>query len=128
MSESARQGGNGSGKTHPAFVTRLRERISQSVLSVTSGSGPTLDYSRPPGDPGLFGPDAICWQVHADFTSMLIGGMSGEDSGAGNSEKRDLEGNPQPPEGGLGLMFLAAAAALGLILTAVAVVAYLAMR
>jgi uncharacterized protein (DUF2236 family) len=76
MSESARQGGNGSGKTHPAFVMRLRERISQSVLSVTSGSGPTLDYSRPPGDPGLFGPDAICWQVHADFTSMMIGGMS----------------------------------------------------
>ena len=28
------------------------------------------------GDPGLFGPDSISWQVHGDFTSMLIGGIS----------------------------------------------------
>jgi uncharacterized protein (DUF2236 family) len=35
-----------------------------------------LDYSSPPGDPGLFGPDAICWKVHADFTSMMTGGVS----------------------------------------------------
>jgi uncharacterized protein (DUF2236 family) len=61
---------------HSAFIMRLRERISQSVLSVTSGSGPTLDYANPPGDPGLFGPDAVCWQVHADFTAMMIGGVS----------------------------------------------------
>ena len=49
--------------SHFAFIMRLRERISQSVLSVTSGSGPTLDYANPPGDPGLFGPNAVCWQV-----------------------------------------------------------------
>ena len=76
MSEPADLGGNGPDSAHPAFVMRLRERISQSVLSVTSGSGPTLDYAHPPGDPGLFGPDAICWQVHADFTAMMIGGIS----------------------------------------------------
>jgi uncharacterized protein (DUF2236 family) len=28
------------------------------------------------GDPGLFGPDAVAWKVHADLTSMLIGGIS----------------------------------------------------
>ena len=26
------------------------------------------------GDAGLFGPDAACWKVHGDFTSMMIGG------------------------------------------------------
>jgi uncharacterized protein (DUF2236 family) len=35
-----------------------------------------LDYSSPPGDPGLFGPDSVCWKVHADFTSMMTGGIS----------------------------------------------------
>jgi uncharacterized protein (DUF2236 family) len=76
MSDPARQSGNGLDTSDPAFVMRLRQRISQGVLSMTSGSGPTLDYAHPPGDPGLFGPDTVCWQVHADFTSMMIGGIS----------------------------------------------------
>lgn len=33
-------------------------------------------YSRPPGDPGWFGPTSVTWQVHADLASMLVGGMS----------------------------------------------------
>ncbi|MDG0025236.1 oxygenase MpaB family protein [Trinickia sp. Y13] len=61
---------------HDPLIMRIRERVSQSVLSVTSGSGPTLDYANPPGDPGLFGPDSVCWRVHADFTAMMIGGVS----------------------------------------------------
>ncbi|MGG1946182.1 oxygenase MpaB family protein [Trinickia sp. NRRL B-1857] len=76
MSEPVNQRGNGPDTADPAFVMRLRQRISQGVLSMTSGSGPTLDYSHPPGDPGLFGPEALCWRVHADFTSMMIGGVS----------------------------------------------------
>lgn len=77
MSEPANRPVNGSGVPYPEFVMRLRRRISQSVLSVTSGgSGPSLDYEQPLGDPGLFGPDSVCWQVHADFTSMMIGGIS----------------------------------------------------
>jgi uncharacterized protein (DUF2236 family) len=76
MSEPMNQRGDGPDTSDPAFVMRLRQRISQGVLSVTSGSGPTFDYSQPPGDPGLFGPDAVCWRVHADFTSMMIGGIS----------------------------------------------------
>ena len=28
------------------------------------------------GDPGLFGPDSVAWKIHADLTSMLIGGIS----------------------------------------------------
>ncbi|MFP3449538.1 oxygenase MpaB family protein, partial [Pseudomonas sp. SIMBA_067] len=30
----------------------------------------------PKGDPGLFGPHSISWQVHGDFPSMLVGGIS----------------------------------------------------
>jgi uncharacterized protein (DUF2236 family) len=64
-------------RTAPSpLLMRVRERISQSVLSITSGGGPVLDYANPPGDPGLFGPDSVCWQVHSDFTSMMIGGVS----------------------------------------------------
>jgi hypothetical protein len=53
--------------------------------------------------------------------------MSGDERGpSGGQEQGDKGGTA--PEGGLGLLFLAAAAALGLILTGVGVVAYLAMR
>lgn len=54
----------------------LRARIVQGVNRVTTDSRRCIDYSRPAGDPGLFGPDAICWQVHADFTSMVVGGVA----------------------------------------------------
>lgn len=75
-SDPADQESDGQPNPPSPFLMRLRERISQSVLSVTNGSGPTLDYANPPGDPGLFGPDSVCWQVHSDFTSMMIGGVS----------------------------------------------------
>jgi uncharacterized protein (DUF2236 family) len=58
------------------LITRVRSRLANGVTHLTSGSGPTLDYSSPPGDPGLFGPDAICWKIHADFTLMMAGGIS----------------------------------------------------
>jgi len=54
----------------------LRTRIAAGVTRLTSGSGPQIDYSAPAGDPGLFGPASICWKVHADFTSMMVGGVS----------------------------------------------------
>jgi uncharacterized protein (DUF2236 family) len=57
-------------------VQRLRMTLAESVTHLTTGSGPRLDYSSPPGDPGLFGPDAVCWKVHADFASMMAGGIS----------------------------------------------------
>lgn len=59
-----------------ALGARLRAKIVQGITHLTTGSGPTLDFSSPPGDPGLFGPDAVCWQVHADFTAMMVGGIS----------------------------------------------------
>ena len=38
--------------------------------------GNTLDYDRPEGDPGLFGPDSVTWRIHADFPGMLAGGLA----------------------------------------------------
>jgi uncharacterized protein (DUF2236 family) len=33
-------------------------------------------YDTPAGDPGLFGPDSLVWDVHADLGAMLIGGFA----------------------------------------------------
>ncbi|CBJ40928.1 conserved hypothethical protein (plasmid) [Ralstonia solanacearum CMR15] len=58
-------------------LASLRERIVTQVRGMTRASGGlVLDIASPPGDPGLFGPDAVCWQVHADFPSMMAGGVS----------------------------------------------------
>ncbi|MDB5979228.1 MAG: hypothetical protein JWQ69_243 [Pseudomonas sp.] len=54
----------------------IRSRIETQVMSLTGLSLGQLDLENPKGDPGLFGPQAICWKVHADFSSMLIGGIS----------------------------------------------------
>lgn len=55
----------------------LRRRIEAAIFGLTSGAGaPRLDFLKPAGDPGLFGPDSVCWRVHGDFTIMMIGGVS----------------------------------------------------
>ncbi|RZT36796.1 oxygenase MpaB family protein [Cupriavidus agavae] len=59
------------------LLTRLRAQAGAQVRALTrSNSGLSIDYDNPPGDPGLFGPDAVCWRVHADFPAMLAGGVS----------------------------------------------------
>ncbi|RUT32287.1 DUF2236 domain-containing protein [Pseudomonas sp. PAMC 29040] len=54
----------------------IRRPIERQIMSLTGLSLGQLDLETPPGDPGLFGPASISWQVHGDFTSMLIGGIS----------------------------------------------------
>ena len=54
----------------------LRRRIESQVLSLSGIALGQIDFENPKGDPGLFGPDSVSWQVHGDFTSMLIGGIS----------------------------------------------------
>ncbi len=54
----------------------VRRHIETQVLSLTGLAIGGVDYENPPGDPGLFGPESVCWKVHGDFTSMLIGGIS----------------------------------------------------
>lgn len=54
----------------------LRRTIESQVLSLSGVALGQIDFTQPLGDPGLFGPEAVCWQVHGDFSSMLIGGIS----------------------------------------------------
>ena len=75
MSDQTRQPGSSRGLSQ-RLTRGLRSKLAAGVTHLTSGSGPMLDYSSPPGDPGLFGPDSVCWKVHADFTSMMAGGIS----------------------------------------------------
>ena len=53
--------------------------------------------------------------------------MSGEEQGRSGGQEHGNEQRPAP-QGGLGIMFLAAALALALILTSIGVVAYFAMK
>jgi uncharacterized protein (DUF2236 family) len=53
-----------------AIETRVR-----ALVGVTPGSTPPPAVADE-GDAGLFGPDAACWKVHGDFTSMMIGGVA----------------------------------------------------
>lgn len=54
----------------------IRRHIETRVLSLTGLAIGGVDYENPPGDPGLFGPESVCWCVHGDFTSMMVGGIS----------------------------------------------------
>lgn len=54
----------------------LRQKIEQQVLGLSGIALGQIDFENPKGDPGLFGPQSISWQVHGDFTSMLVGGIS----------------------------------------------------
>jgi uncharacterized protein (DUF2236 family) len=54
----------------------LRRHIETQVFSLSGIALGQIDFEHPKGDPGLFGPDSVSWQVHGDFTSMLIGGIS----------------------------------------------------
>ncbi|MFM0038590.1 oxygenase MpaB family protein [Paraburkholderia strydomiana] len=76
MSDQTTRRSGSSGGIAQLLTRRLRSKLAAGVTHLTSGSGPMLDYSSPPGDPGLFGPDSVCWKVHADFTSMMTGGIS----------------------------------------------------
>ena len=35
-----------------------------------------VDYSRPAGDPGMFGPDSVAWRVHANPIALAVGGIA----------------------------------------------------
>jgi len=54
----------------------LRRQIELQVHSLTGASLGVLDLDQPRGDAGLFGPESMVWEVHADFTSMMVGGIS----------------------------------------------------
>ena len=53
-----------------------RKWLRRQVLAVLSRDAPAPDYDAPLGDPGLFGPDSATWKIHADFPSMMVGGLA----------------------------------------------------
>ena len=54
----------------------LDEFIRKGIREMVGGGGPPVAFLTPAGDRGLFGPESIAWKVHADFISMMIGGIS----------------------------------------------------
>ena len=50
--------------------------IGERVRGITGSTASLDDFALPKGDVGLFGPDSVAWQVHADFTAMMVGGLS----------------------------------------------------
>ncbi|MCD9030678.1 oxygenase MpaB family protein [Luteimonas sp. Y-2-2-4F] len=53
----------------------LTAAIRRRVLGLFPRGQSGIDYDAPAGDPGLFGPGAVTWRVHADFPGMLSGGL-----------------------------------------------------
>ncbi|TAN04901.1 MAG: DUF2236 domain-containing protein [Rhodanobacteraceae bacterium] len=54
----------------------MRRHLRREVLAVLSRDAPAPDYDMPLGDPGLFGPGSVTWKIHADFPSMMVGGLA----------------------------------------------------
>ena len=54
----------------------LDELIRKTIREMVGGGGPPVAFLTPKGDRGLFGPESVAWKVHADFISMMIGGIS----------------------------------------------------
>ncbi len=61
-----------------ALKTLAFEAIGERVRAITGSKARASldDFATPPGDPGLFGPDSVAWRVHANFTVMMVGGLS----------------------------------------------------
>ncbi len=59
---------------HPLEL--IRKRVEREVLSNSGVLLKSINYDEPIGDPGFFGPNSVCWQVHCDFSSMIVGGFS----------------------------------------------------
>jgi uncharacterized protein (DUF2236 family) len=67
MQISAAQGG-------PGLLSALEDFAPRPRLNVIGGG--RVDYSRPAGDPGLFGPGSMAWKVHANPVVLAIGGVA----------------------------------------------------
>jgi uncharacterized protein (DUF2236 family) len=67
------------GRSLEAARATVRRRVERTL--VDDRPGPARDrhlagFAGPPGDPGLFGPTSVTWQIHSDLPSMLVGGVA----------------------------------------------------
>ena len=66
-------GESGNGSPRPILARVIQRGIQRSLGDIP---GDLDAYTTSPGDPGLLGPDAMAWRVHADLPGMLIGGFA----------------------------------------------------
>jgi uncharacterized protein (DUF2236 family) len=59
-----------------ALSAQLKAQLGERVRAMTGATGDARDFLEPAGDPGLFGPNSVAWQVHAHFVAMMTGGLS----------------------------------------------------
>ena len=52
---------------------RLAGQVRRQLFGAAAGQ---VDYSQPKGDPGLYGPDAVAWRVHANPVALAVGGVA----------------------------------------------------
>ncbi|WP_058910237.1 oxygenase MpaB family protein [Entomohabitans teleogrylli] len=57
-------------------MNSLRQKIANSVHSISGVGLGNFVLDAPPGEPGLYPPNGIVWRVNSDFTAMLCGGIS----------------------------------------------------
>jgi uncharacterized protein (DUF2236 family) len=58
------------------FKPLLFEAIGKGLQNMTGASSSLEEFKIPAGDPGLFGPQSVVWKVHANFSAMMVGGLS----------------------------------------------------
>lgn len=54
----------------------VRHILQRNVSAMFGSGGERINLDSPPGDEGLFGPRSMAWRVHADFTTMMAGGLA----------------------------------------------------
>ena len=54
----------------------LRAAIAGQVLRLVGRASGDTPFLESTADAGFFGPQSVCWRVHGDFTSMMIGGVT----------------------------------------------------
>lgn len=56
------------------FIRQAIRNEVHKLVGIERGAAPPAMAAR--GDYGLFGPQSVCWRVHRDFTTMMVGGVA----------------------------------------------------
>lgn len=68
------------GRRRPGWAAAsigVRRQLGEAVARrIFDPPGPAVDFTRPRGDPGLYGPESVTWRVHANPISLAVGGVA----------------------------------------------------